>query len=279
MSYSKKIDDGEKVRLKDLDPGYTAGLSKAEAEAETAELLKELADLDNLLYASAKNSLLIVLQGLDTSGKDGTIRHLAKGINLLSCRVVPFKAPTAREMAQDFLWRIHQHTPPKGNVALFNRSHYEDVLVVRVHDLVPKEEWSRRYDHINNFESLLADSGTIILKFFLHISKKEQKKRLIERETEPDKGWKLEAADWKERQFWDDYTEAFEDAFRRCSSKRAPWFVIPADNKWFRDLAVTERIVKTLRDHRKDWEKALEDRGVKAHREIAEYRAAHPDDS
>jgi PPK2 family polyphosphate:nucleotide phosphotransferase len=190
--------------------------------------------------------VLVVLQGMDTSGKDGTIRHVMTGASPQSCKVTSFKQPTSHELAHDFLWRVHQAVPEKGNIGIFNRSHYEDVLVVRVHKLVPKKIWAARYDEINRFEKYLAENGTTILKFFLHISKDEQKRRIEERIANPTKHWKLSPADIEERQYWDDYTEAYEDAISRCSTKYAPWFIIPANHKWFRNLAVSKILVEAL---------------------------------
>jgi PPK2 family polyphosphate:nucleotide phosphotransferase len=241
----------KKIRLKDFDPSETYGYEKGheKGERDVALMEKTICKLDELqytLYAEGKRSLLIVLQGMDTAGKDGTIRHVMSGASPQSCKVTSFKVPSACERAHDFLWRVHQATPEKGQIGIFNRSHFEDVLVVRVHKLVPKSEWSLRYDEINRFEKYLTENGTTILKFFLHISKDEQKKRILERMANPDKHWKLTEADIKERQYWDDYTEAYEDALQKCNTKYAPWFVIPANHKWFRNLAVSKIIVEAL---------------------------------
>jgi PPK2 family polyphosphate:nucleotide phosphotransferase len=232
-----------------------------------------MAELHDLLFAAGQNGLLIVLQGMDTSGKDGLIRSLLTHINAQSCRVIPFKAPSERELAHDFLWRIHPETPGRGTIAIFNRSHYEDVLVVRVHKLVPESVWKKRYDYINNFERLLLDSGTIILKFFLHISKEEQEERLMDREKDPTKSWKLSVGDWKEREFWADYQDAYEDAIKQCSPKDAPWHIVPANHKWFRNLAVTECIVETLREYRESWMGFLESQGKERKKELEAFRA------
>ena len=203
-------------------------------------------DLQQRLFAERKRSLLIVLQGLDAGGKDGVIKHVIGAMNPDGCRVANFKEPTQKELAHDFLWRIEAQTPEKGQVAIFNRSHYEDVLVVRVHNLVPKRVWSQRYDQINDFERRLVQNGTHILKFFLHISKEEQLERFEDRLDDPAKRWKISDADYAEREYWDDYLRAYEDVFARCNSDDAPWFVIPSDHKWFRDLAVSEIIVSTM---------------------------------
>ena len=240
-----------KFRLKDYDPAETYGYEKNHEDDERDEKLmnktvKRLDDLQYTLYAEGKRSLLIILQGMDTSGKDGTIRHVMSGASPQNCKVSSFKVPTSLELAHDFLWRIHSAVPEKGNIGIFNRSHYEDVLVVRVHELVPKSVWSARYDQINEFEKYLTENGTTILKFFLHISKDEQKRRIEERIADPTKHWKLSPADLHERQFWGDYIEAYEDAIRECSTKHAPWFIIPANHKWFRNLAVSKIVVETL---------------------------------
>jgi len=241
----------KKIRLKDFDPAETYGYEKGHEkddrdEALMAKTTARLDELQYMLYAEGKRSVLLVLQGMDTSGKDGTIRHVMSGASPQSCKVTSFKQPTSRELAHDFLWRIHKAVPEKGNIGIFNRSHYEDVLVVRVHKLVPKSVWSERYDEINRFDKYLTENGTTILKFFLHISKDEQKRRIEERIANPNKHWKLSEADLKEREFWDDYTEAYEDAIHNCNTKHAPWFIIPADHKWFRNLAVSRILVETL---------------------------------
>jgi len=199
----------------------------------------------------------VVLQGRDTSGKDGTLKAVGGVMNSVGIRIASFKVPTAEEVAHDFLWRIHSQTPRKGEVTFFNRSHYEDVLVVRVHKLVPEEVWKRRYNHINAFEELLTDSGTIVVKFYLHISKGEQEQRLLEREADASKAWKLSPGDWQEREFWSDYTRAYEDALSKCATERAPWYIVPADQKWYRNLAIAETLVETLRPYRARWEKKL----------------------
>jgi PPK2 family polyphosphate:nucleotide phosphotransferase len=218
--------------------------------------------------------VLIVLQGLDTSGKDGTIRNVFRDVDPVGCRVASFKVPTQIELAHDFLWRVHRETPGRGELVVFNRSHYEDVLVVRVHELVPEAVWRERYDHINAFERLLADSGTIVAKFYLHISKEEQESRLLDRERDVEKAWKLSAADWVERRSWDRYIAAYEDAIARCATAEAPWYVVPADRKWFRNLAVAESIVELLRPHKAAWLKALEARGEAELKAIREARAS-----
>ena len=241
----------EKIRLKDFDPAETYGFEKGNEKGQRDEELmaKTTSRLDELqytLYAEGQRSVLIVLQGMDTAGKDGTIRHVMSGASPQSCKVTSFEIPSSHEQAHDFLWRIHEAVPEKGNIGIFNRSQYEDVLIVRVHKLVAKSVWSERYDEINRFEKYLTDNGTTVLKFFLHISKDEQKRRIEERIADPAKHWKLSPADLKEREFWDDYTEAYEDVLSKCSTKHSPWFIIPANHKWFRNLAVSKIMVETL---------------------------------
>ena len=272
MSYAHRLEGDRRIKLKDFDPGDEAGLKREDGEKKTAQFIEELIELQELLYAVQHQSVLVILQGRDTSGKDGTIRHVCGPLNSQSCAVASFKVPTEEELAHDFLWRIHAQTPGTGHIKIFNRSHYEDVLVVRVHKLVPEEVWRPRYEHINAFERLLADSDTIILKFYLHISKDEQKKRLLEREKDPIKSWKLSVSDWKEREYWDDYTAAYEDALNRCSTKHAPWFIVPADKKWFRNLAVAEALRDALLPFKKKWLEKLEEIGREKKREIEEYR-------
>ncbi len=238
------VKPGTKVRLKDCDPDYHAGLQKGDEEVEEriARAQEEMYDLQEWLYAEQKRSLLIVLQAMDTGGKDGTIKHVMRGLNPQGVHVASFKKPTPEELAHDFLWRVHRQTPRRGQIGVFNRSHYEDVRVVRGHNLVPKKVWKRRYDQINEFEELLVESGTRILKLFLHISADEQKERLQARLDDPSKNWKFETADLEERKLWDEYVEAYEDALSACNTKAAPWHIIPANRKWYRNLAVAELV-------------------------------------
>jgi PPK2 family polyphosphate:nucleotide phosphotransferase len=242
-----RVHPGDKVKLKDIDPRFKGdhGSHKKAAE-ETEQDRQKLRALQELLYADGRCSLIICLQGMDTGGKDGTINHILGAMNPQGCRVVGFKQPSVEEQAHDFLWRIHRATPGRGQVAIFNRSHYEDVLVVRVHDLVPHAVWSRRYDQINDFEKELVENNTHILKFYLHISKDEQLRRFKERLDDPTKQWKISESDYKERQFWGDYAAAYEEALSRCSTAHAPWFVIPSDHKWFRNLAIGRIVVEHL---------------------------------
>jgi PPK2 family polyphosphate:nucleotide phosphotransferase len=238
---------GSKVKLKEIDPSFKGGhKDHKSALKEIDHYQQKLRELQDLMSAERHHSLLICLQALDTGGKDGVINHVLGAMNPQGCRVAAFKEPSAEELAHDFLWRVHNVAPARGEVVIFNRSHYEDVLVVRVHKLVPKETWSRRYDEINAFEKELAAHDTQILKFYLHISKDEQLKRFKERLDDPAKQWKISEADYKERNYWDEYTAAYEDALSRCSTEHAPWFIIPADHKWFRNLAVARIIAEHL---------------------------------
>lgn len=272
MSYAHKITGSKKIRLKDFDPEDDGGLQREEAEARLAKLTAELAELQEILYAAAQMSVLIVLQGMDTSGKDGTIRLVMGPLNSQSCDVASFKVPTPVELAHDFLWRVHQQTPARGFIRIFNRSHYEDVLAARVLKLVKKQVWKARYEQINHFEQLLTDNATIILKFYLHLSKDEQEERLLAREQDETKFWKLSVGDWQNRELWDDYIAAYEDALNKCSTKAAPWYVIPANKKWFRNLAVAEVIVKALRPYKQQWLASLSERGETEKARIEEFR-------
>jgi PPK2 family polyphosphate:nucleotide phosphotransferase len=241
-----RVAPGMSVDLSALDPNDTHGQLKSESKAELDAGLERLTTLQDRLWAESKHAVLVVLQGIDAAGKDGTIRHVVGGFNPMGCTVTSFKVPTAIEIAHDYLWRIHQRTPARGEIAIFNRSHYEDVLVVRVHELVPKGVWSKRYDQINAFEEVLAESGTTILKFFLYIDREEQKRRFQERIDNPDKRWKFRLGDLDERKRWDSYVAAYEEALSRCSTDRAPWYVVPSNHKWFRNLAVAAILADTL---------------------------------
>lgn len=243
-----RVTDGKRFRLADIDPGDKRAFSgeRSEAEAEFEGLNDRLEALQELLYAEGKRRVLVVLQAMDTGGKDGVIRKVFEGVNPTGVRVASFKVPTAPELAHDYLWRVHSQVPGNGELVIFNRSHYEDVLVVRVHGLVPEERWRRRYEQIAAFERLLAEEGTLILKFFLHISKDEQRQRLQDRLEDPEKHWKFSLGDLKEREHWDAYQEAFEEAIQRCAAEHAPWYVIPADRKWYRDLVICRILVAEL---------------------------------
>ncbi|MEJ7618587.1 MAG: PPK2 family polyphosphate kinase [Pyrinomonadaceae bacterium] len=272
MSYAHRLIGGQPVSLSDYDPQGDGGLKKDAAAPIFERHIAELQELQELLYASNHLSVLIVLQGRDTSGKDGTIRHIFGPLNSQSCRVASFKVPSHKELAHDFLWRVHAETPARGQITVFNRSHYEDVLVVRVHGLAPEPVWRARYRHINEFERLLAESRTLVLKFYLHISRDEQMERLLKREQDPTKYWKLSAGDWKEREHWDAYTAAYEEALTQCSTDYAPWHVVPANKKWFRNLAIAETIVEALRPYKAQWMSELEETGARALQEIKEFR-------
>jgi PPK2 family polyphosphate:nucleotide phosphotransferase len=249
VRFSEKlaVPPGTKVRLADWNPDETFGFKKGRKAAhETARTIARLDDLQNVLWADKRRALLVVLQSPDAGGKDGTIRHVMSGMSPQGCRVTAFKEPTPAELAHDFLWRVHAAVPAKGEVGIFNRSHYEDVLVARVRSLVPNEVWSRRYDQINGFERLLTGNNVVIRKFFLHISKDEQKERFEERIRDRTKQWKLAKSDIEDRERWADYVAAYEEALSRCSTEAAPWFIIPANKKWFRNLAVSSILVETL---------------------------------
>ncbi|QNT68845.1 polyphosphate kinase 2 family protein [Defluviicoccus vanus] len=251
MDYRKKliVEPGTKIKLRDIDPAFHG--KHATHEAALTDLQKEVArltQLQYLLYAEKKHALLIVLQGIDAAGKDGTCWHVLTAMNPQGTTVTGFKQPSEEERAHDFLWRINRHTPALGQVGVFNRSHYEDVLVVRVHKLVPREVWSRRYTQINDFETRLVDHGTTIIKFFLYISPEEQLERFRQRLEDPHRQWKISDADYKERAYWDQYIAAYEDMLQKCSTSYAPWYVIPSNHKWFRNLAVSRIIADTLED-------------------------------
>ncbi|MGA2627700.1 MAG: polyphosphate kinase 2 family protein [Candidatus Bathyarchaeia archaeon] len=238
---------GKNFRLRDHDPDDTLGYrNDGQTQAALKKHLERLDKLQYLLYASKKCALLIVLQAVDSGGKDGTIRHVMSGVNPQGCRVTSFKKPTPEEAAHDFLWRIHKAVPERGEIGIFNRSHYEDVLVVRVHKLVPESVWSRRYKEINRFEKILVENNVKILKFHLHISREEQLKRFKQRLEDPAKYWELSPADFQERRYWNRYMTAYEDVLKFCSTEWAPWYLIPANHKWFRNLAVSQIIVETL---------------------------------
>ena len=242
-----RAEPGKKVDLSDHDPGYRRDFDgRKEAKSALKKNVERLRELQYLLYAEDRRALLIVLQAMDAGGKDGTIRRVMGPINPQGCRVTSFKAPSDEELAHDYLWRVHKAVPRRGMIGVFNRSHYEDVLVVRVRELVAKSVWSKRYEHINAFEKLLADNDVHILKFFLHISRAEQLERFKKRLEDPRKQWKANPQDFEERKLWDDYMRAYEDALTKCSTEHAPWFIIPSDCKWYRNLVVSQIIVETL---------------------------------
>jgi PPK2 family polyphosphate:nucleotide phosphotransferase len=247
MKFAKQfiVAPGKNAALSKRDPADTLGINKAEADTEPH--IQELRQLQDVLYADKRYALLVVLQALDAGGKDGTIGHIFSGVNPQGCQVAAFKEPTPEELDHDFLWRVHRAVPGRGFIGIFNRSHYEDVLVARVHKLVPKSVWSERYGQINDFEKELADNGVRVLKFYLHMSKEEQLRRLQARLTDPKKNWKLSLLDFREREHWDEYMAAYENALTKCSTKHAPWYVIPSDHKWFRNYAIGTIINHTLK--------------------------------
>ena len=240
------ITPGSKAKLDAIDPGDTHGLAKQSCTDQLAKNLERLAVLQYLLYAEAKRSLLVVLQGIDAGGKDGTISHVMTGLNPQGVAVTSFKVPEGEEKRHDYLWRVHKAVPSYGQIGIFNRSHYEEVLVVRVHNLQPKSEWSKHYDQINDFERMLTENGVRILKFLLYIGKEEQAERFRERLDDKTKNWKFSVSDVKERGYWEDYIKAYDDMLTKCSTKEAPWYVIPANHKWFRNLAVSQIMVEAL---------------------------------
>jgi len=252
-----RVNPSDKVKLSQWKPGDTAGLSdKKQTVEEMQEDFKQLSDLQYLLYAENKRSVLIILQAMDAGGKDGTVRHVMGPLNPQSCKVTSFKAPTEEELAHDFLWRIHKEVPRHGEIRVFNRSHYEDVLIVRVRELAPTAVWSKRFEQINHFEKMLAANNVHILKFYLHISKTEQLRRLEKRLKDPTKYWKADPQDFEERKRWGTYMKAYEDVLNKTSTCDAPWFVIPADHKWFRNYAISKILLETLSDLKMEFPKA-----------------------
>jgi len=251
MNYRKQfgVVPGRHIQLQDFDPKNADHDGGKKGAHYTLKKLKERMDeMQFQLYSEQKRSILVCLQALDAGGKDGVIRHVMGAMNPQGCRVVGFKEPSSEELAHDFLWRIEHQVPRRGEVVVFNRSHYEDVLIARVHDLVPESVWSKRYEQINDFERRLAENGTHILKFFLHISKDEQLERFKDRLDDPTRHWKISDADYSERKYWDDYEAAYDAVLSKCSTRHAPWFVIPSDRKWFRNLAIAQIIVETMED-------------------------------
>jgi len=269
-----RIDGSSRIRLDKVDPADTQGIEKDDGQKRIETLGRELSELLNLLTYAGTHGLLVVLQGRDASGKDGTIRKILEFSNIQQSYVHPFKVPTEEERAHDFLWRAHKAVPRRGHVTLFNRSYYEDVLAARVHRLVPEAIWKDRFAHINAFERLIIhDSDVIVLKFCLHISPEEQVERLRAREKDPRTAWKLNPEDWREVPLWDEFTEAYEDVLARCAPRDAPWYVVPADKKWVRNLAVMERLVLTLRPYRKVWLDTLKQLGKSRLKEIRAIRS------
>jgi len=241
-----RVSPSARVTLAEIDPDDVHGWDRDDAEQLTVELMERMSDAQDRLWAEAKHALLVVLQGIDAAGKDGTIRKVMTAFNPQGCVVSSFKVPTPQELAHDYLWRVHQRVPAKGEIGIFNRSHYEDVLVVRVHELVPESVWSKRYDQIRDFERLLTDTGTSIVKLFLYISRDEQRERFQERYDNPRKRWKFSLGDLEERKLWDDYLRAYEDALEKTSTDDAPWYVVPANHNWFRNLVVASILAEVL---------------------------------
>ncbi|HVT89993.1 MAG TPA: polyphosphate kinase 2 family protein [Tepidisphaeraceae bacterium] len=253
------VEPGKKVKLSKFPTDATGKFkSKSDVLLICEKNLKKLAALQEVLYAQSKHAILIVFQAMDAGGKDGAIDHVFSGVNPQGCSVTSFKAPSALELGHDYLWRIHAAIPKKGMIGIFNRSHYESVLVERVHELVPRDVWEKRYKHINQFEKLLSDEGTTIIKFFLHISRDEQRERMEARLADKTKNWKFDPNDLLERKRWDDYMEAYEDAMEQCSTKHAPWYIVPSDHKWFRNWFISDTIVRTMEGIKLEFPKPIE---------------------
>ena len=263
---------GRKLRLDDISAEPPKGMTKEKAQKRFVSLAEEMFKLQDAMFGAKLHGVLVVLQGRDGAGKDGAIKHVVGQLNPRGVAVTSFGVPTLEERQHDFLWRVHRHAPRLGEFSIFNRSHYEDVLVVRVHDLVPKKLWKARYDHIADFEEMLAQHGTIVLKYFLHITREEQEQRLLDREKDPETSWKLNPNDWKERDYWDEYTEAYEEAISRTAAPHAPWTIVPANAKWYRNLVIAESIAAALSERRKDWRKKLEEMGRAGRAELEAYR-------
>jgi PPK2 family polyphosphate:nucleotide phosphotransferase len=267
------FDKPGKIRLDGISADPPKGMTRLRAEKRFEALGQELFDLQDAMFGAKINSVMVVLQGRDGAGKDGAIKHVVGCLNPRGVIVTSFGVPTLEERQHDFLWRVHRHAPRLGEFSIFNRSHYEDVLVARVHDLVPKAIWKERFGHIRDFEELLAEHGTVVLKYFLHISKDEQEQRLLEREKSAETAWKLNPNDWKERDCWDAYTAAYEDAIGKTSTRHAPWTVVPANAKWYRNLVIAESIADALRSRKKGWEQTLRDMGKVGREALDAYRA------
>src|SRR5882724_13395657 len=271
--YAPATDGSRKVSLAKLDTDGSVHLRKEAGLEELATWGAEFAELGNLLTYAGQHALLVVLQGRDASGKDGAIRKILEFSNIQNAYVAPFKVPSEEERAHDFLWRAHRVVPARGHIALYNRSHYEDVIAARVHKLVPETVWRGRYAHINAFERLLVDSDVIVVKFYLHVSRDEEVERLYAREKDPLTAWKLNPNDWRELPLWDEVTAAYEDAINKCATAEAPWYLVPADKKWFRNLAIVQRLVLELRPYRNLWLQTLKEMGQSALKEIRALRA------
>lgn len=256
-----RVKPDQKVKLSQWDPNETSQYdgSKDDAKEKLEKLADELGELQETQFAEGKQKVLIVFQAMDTGGKDGTVRAVFSHVNPQGVRVANFKVPTAPEIAHDYLWRVHQQVPGKGEMVIFNRSHYEDVLVVRIHNLVPEPVWKKRYDQINDFEKMLVEEGTTIIKFYLHIDKDEQRNRLLERIDTPEKQWKFNPGDLEERKLWDEYMRAYEDVLEKTSTPWAPWYIVPANRNWYRNLVVANVLVDTLRGLKMSYPKPEED--------------------
>jgi PPK2 family polyphosphate:nucleotide phosphotransferase len=261
-----------KISLDRISAEPPRGMTKEKARQRLAALGAELTALQEQMWGAKLHAAMVVLQGRDAAGKDGVIKNVAGFLNPRGVAVTSFGVPTPEEREHDFLWRVHRHAPRRGEFAIFYRSHYEDVLVVRVHDLAPKSLWKERYGHIADFEELLAEHGTIVLKYFLHITRDEQEQRLLEREKDPLTAWKLNQNDWKEREYWDEYTRAYEDAISKTAAPHAPWTIVPANAKWYRNLVVAESIVAALRPRGKDWSAKLEEMGKAGREQLQVFR-------
>ena len=270
-----RTDAPGRVNLEEISTEPPEAVKKHEARERFEALNEELFGLQDLMWGARTHSVLMVLQGRDAAGKDGAVKHVVGALNPRGVRVTSFGVPTEEERRHDFLWRIHHHTPAAGEVAIFNRSHYEDVLVVRVEKMVPRPAWKERYRLINAFEETLVQGNCIILKYFLHISEDEQKDRLLAREKDPTDAWKLNVEDWRERDQWDEFTAANEDAIGKCASKRAPWIVVPANAKWYRNLVIAESLAAAMRPFKRQWRKTLDEAGKIGRRDLKEWRAAH----
>lgn len=268
----QRYEGSSKPRLDEISREPPDGMKKQHARERFEELNEELFALQDLLWGARTHSVLMVLQGRDAAGKDGAVKQVVGALNPRGIAVTSFGVPTTEELRHDFLWRVQKRTPGKGEVGIFNRSHYEDVLVVRVKKLVPKPVWKERYDLINAFESTLVQSNCIVLKYFLHISMEEQEKRLLAREKDPNDAWKLNLEDWKERELWDEFTVAYEDAIGKCATKQAPWIVVPANAKWYRNLVMAESLAAAMRPYRKEWRRTLDEQGKLVRRDLVEWR-------
>lgn len=269
-----RFDRPGKVKLARISEDPPEGMTKGHAKRRFDALNGELFELQDLMWGARTHSVMMVLQGRDAAGKDGAVKHVVGALNPRGVLVTSFGVPTQEEREHDFLWRIHRHAPRLGEFAIFNRSHYEDVLVVRVKGLAPEPVWKERYRLIDAFERTLATGNCIVLKYFLHITKAEQKQRLLEREEDPTNAWKLNVEDWKEREVWDDFTRAYEDAIGKCASADAPWVVVPANAKWYRNLVIAESLAAALRPFRKQWREALDEEGKIGRRDLKEWRTA-----